>query len=131
MGATLAFPKTKANSVVDPLSLAVTFARRKNTALDTSCEMSPNKCNSSASIPPTKYARGIVMSLSFGSFLLHFLEELCDKIRWELVIPLLAIQSPDVFKAVGRLLQCKERQDQWGRTLRIQNLVQSFGSRLA
>ena len=68
IGATLGFPKTKVNSVVDPLSSTVTFARRNATALNTSCE--PNKCNSSPSISPTKYARGIVMSLRVGSSLL-------------------------------------------------------------
>ena len=46
MGATLAFPKTKAISVS---SEVFTRARRKATAQKTSSELSPNMCNSTQS----------------------------------------------------------------------------------
>ena len=53
MGATLALPETKANSVVS-VPLVRSLPPRKATAVKMSCELFPNNCNSSPSTVPWK-----------------------------------------------------------------------------
>ena len=71
IGATRALPRTNASSFWGPLEL-VTRARRNATALNTSCELSPNMCScSQVLIVSGKVLLGIVISASLDSSTLH------------------------------------------------------------